>query len=129
MKNKQLFAFGVMVLALFALTSVVFASSGNDEPAPTLVEIVRKETAGFKDVQTAEAAGYGLFHGCVSGPQGGAMGIHYVNGGLVGDGEKWMQRTPRRCCMKQRMERCANWEWSMLSSPRSGMPNTTHRRC
>ena len=57
------------------------------EPATTLVEAVRKATAGFKDVQAAEAAGYGLFHGCVSGPQGGAMGLHYVNGDLVGDGE------------------------------------------
>ena len=40
----------------------------------------------FKDVHAAEAAGYGLFHGCVSGPQEGAMGIHYTNGTLVADG-------------------------------------------
>jgi hypothetical protein len=38
-------------------------------------------------LDAAEAAGYGLFHGCVSGPQEGAMGIHFVNGDLVGDGE------------------------------------------
>jgi hypothetical protein len=38
-------------------------------------------------VEAAKTAGYGLFHGCVSGPQEGAMGIHFVNGDLVGDGE------------------------------------------
>ena len=32
-------------------------------------------------------AGYALFLGCVSSPQDGAMGIHYVNGDLVGDGK------------------------------------------
>jgi hypothetical protein len=37
-------------------------------------------------VEAARAAGYGLFHGCVSGPQDGAMGVHLVNGDLVGDG-------------------------------------------
>ena len=44
------------------------------------------EEAIAKDISAAEAAGYGLFHGCVSGPQQGAMGIHYANGALVGDG-------------------------------------------
>ncbi len=29
---------------------------------------------------------YAAFAGCVSGPQEGAMGVHYVNGALVGDG-------------------------------------------
>jgi hypothetical protein len=38
-------------------------------------------------VSAATAAGYQFFLGCVSGPQGGAMGIHYVNGDLVGDGK------------------------------------------
>ena len=41
----------------------------------------------YIDVNNATAAGYGPFLGCVSGPDHGAMGIHYVNGGLVGDGE------------------------------------------
>jgi len=37
-------------------------------------------------VNAAITAGYGPFLGCVSGPDHGAMGVHYVNGGLVGDG-------------------------------------------
>ncbi|HEY3232260.1 MAG TPA: hypothetical protein VGJ87_23715 [Roseiflexaceae bacterium] len=87
MKNKNLLRLGLAALSLVALTSVALASSDSSKPATTLVETVRQETARFQDVTAAEAAGYGLFHGCVSGAQEGAMGIHFVNGDLVGDGE------------------------------------------
>ena len=40
----------------------------------------------FHDVTAARAAGYAPFLGCVSGPQAGAMGTHFVNSDLVGDG-------------------------------------------
>jgi hypothetical protein len=53
----------------------------------SLVEAVRDATRQFIDVNAATGAGYGPFLGCVSGPDHGAMGVHYVNGGLVGDGE------------------------------------------
>src|SRR5437763_4069047 len=52
-----------------------------------LVQIVRNATKQFLDVNNAGSAGYGPFLGCVSGPDHGAMGVHYVNGSLVGDGE------------------------------------------
>ena len=52
-----------------------------------LVEVVREATRPFIDVNAATAAGYGPFLGCVSGPDHGAMGVHYVNGALVADGE------------------------------------------
>lgn len=87
MKYKRLIYIGLAFLSLMALTSVALASTGNAKPPTTLVQAVREATAGFKGVKAAEAAGYGLFHGCVSGPQAGAMGIHYANGGLVGDGK------------------------------------------
>jgi hypothetical protein len=48
---------------------------------------VRESTERFKDVSVAEGEGYGLLFGCVSGPDWGAMGLHYVNLPLVGDGE------------------------------------------
>jgi len=48
---------------------------------------VRRATAGFQDAASATAAGYAPFLGCVSGPAEGAMGIHFVNGDLVNDGE------------------------------------------
>ena len=35
----------------------------------------------------AQSEGYALMFGCVSGPDTGAMGLHYVNLALVGDGE------------------------------------------
>jgi hypothetical protein len=87
MKNKHLVLIGLAVLSLIALTSVALASSGSSKPPTTFAETVRQATAQFKDVRKAEAAGYALLHGCVSGPQEGAMGIHFANGGLVGDGE------------------------------------------
>src|SRR5882724_11682293 len=52
-----------------------------------LVELVRDATKQFANVNAATAAGYQPFLGCVSGPDHGAMGFHYVNGALVGDGE------------------------------------------
>ena len=55
--------------------------------ANALVKIVREITEPYKDVAAAEKAGYGLAFGCVSGPDAGAMGLHYVNMPLVLDGE------------------------------------------
>ena len=52
-----------------------------------LVATVREATERFKDVAVADAAGYKLQFGCVSGEASGAMGLHYVNGPLVMDGE------------------------------------------
>jgi hypothetical protein len=54
--------------------------------AGELVRIVRETTRRFHDVRQAEAEGYHLMFGCVSGPDDGAMGLHYVNLALVGDG-------------------------------------------
>jgi hypothetical protein len=51
-----------------------------------LVKIVRESTERFKDVSVAEAEGYALQFGCVSGPDSGAMGLHYVNAELVNSG-------------------------------------------
>ncbi len=50
-----------------------------------LVQAVREATERFRDVSVAEAEGYHLLFGCVSGPDFGAMGLHFVNGALIGD--------------------------------------------
>jgi hypothetical protein len=50
-----------------------------------LVKIVREATERFRDVTVAEAEGYALQFGCVTGPDSGAMGMHFVKGALVGD--------------------------------------------
>jgi hypothetical protein len=52
-----------------------------------LVRDVRRATERFLDVNNTGPAGYGPAFGCVTGPDHGAMGIHYVNGPLVGDGK------------------------------------------
>lgn len=54
--------------------------------AATLLRTVRQATERFKDVRAAEAEGYALQFGCVSGPDSGAMGLHYVNADLVAQG-------------------------------------------
>jgi hypothetical protein len=59
------------------------AAATGDLGAPFALA-VRNATAPFRSLEAAEAAGYGVLHGCVTGP-GGAMGVHYANGGLVGD--------------------------------------------
>ena len=63
------------------------AHASHAEAAPAkLVQLVRDATKQFANVNAATAAGYQPFLGCVSGPDHGAMGFHYVNGALVGDG-------------------------------------------
>lgn len=53
-----------------------------------LIQIARQATEAFQDVTAAEAAGYALSSGCVSGPEEGAMGVHYGNATLLGDGTR-----------------------------------------
>jgi hypothetical protein len=50
-----------------------------------LVQLVRAGTKKYIDVNNATAAGYGPFLGCVAGTDHGAMGVHYVNGTLLGN--------------------------------------------
>ncbi len=57
-----------------------------DESARPLEE-VRDATRAFRAVDKAIAAGYVQFFGCVHEPLAGSMGIHFVNGDLVGDAE------------------------------------------
>ena len=62
-------------------------TSEQDGKAGALVKIVREATERFQDVEAAKAEGYALQFGCVSGSDAGAMGMHFVNGPLVMDGE------------------------------------------
>jgi hypothetical protein len=52
----------------------------------TLLKIIRENTERFKDVKVAEGEHYSLLFGCVSGPDYGAMGLHYVNMDFVRSG-------------------------------------------
>ncbi|MGA3224310.1 MAG: hypothetical protein ABSC65_11160 [Acidobacteriaceae bacterium] len=53
----------------------------------TLVQTVRQATERFVDVNAATAAGYAPAFGCVTGPDMGAMGVHYINNALVSGGQ------------------------------------------
>lgn len=48
---------------------------------------MRQVTAKYRDVEVAESDHYELMFGCVSGDSSGAMGLHYVNLTLYGDGK------------------------------------------
>lgn len=89
MKTKHFVLVGLAIVVIMATATVALAglNGRQQEPAAsaTLLETVRQTTKRFQSLEEAEAAGYGLFHGCVSGPQEGAMGVHFVNGDLVGD--------------------------------------------
>jgi hypothetical protein len=61
-------------------------SAGRVADSARLVQLVRNARKDFRDVSNVPP-GYGPFLGCVSGPDHGAMGVHYVNGVLVGDGK------------------------------------------
>ena len=91
MRGMRSALIGLTVLSLAACTSGGMGSGmgghhGAASNAP-LAQEVRRATEKYQDVSAATAAGYALFLGCVSSPQVGAMGIHYVNGQLVGDGK------------------------------------------
>ena len=84
----------VSAIASCAVGVLLAASAGSHDDrnndrnsAGELVKLVRQSTAQFRDPAAAEAQGYHLLFGCVSGPDIGAMGLHYVNMSLVADGD------------------------------------------
>ena len=62
-------------------------SASDDHPHGALVQAVRQATEAFQDPAFAQAVGYTPLFGCVSGPDRGAMGQHFVNFSLVADGQ------------------------------------------
>lgn len=91
--SKRLLSFGYLAtaaaaaIAVWQLPAVAQESHAHAASATVspLVNVVRENTARFKDVAVAQAEGYSLQFGCVSGPDSGAMGLHYVNFDLVFD--------------------------------------------
>jgi hypothetical protein len=80
MKTASFVWISLTALSLSALTSAAPAS------AATLVETVHAATERFHNVAEAVAAGYADPLVCVSGPEEGAMGVHFTNAELLGDG-------------------------------------------
>jgi hypothetical protein len=85
MKMKYAAIAGLVSLACI-VPGTMEAGDAHRGRATGLVREVRLATTGFHDVTAAKLAGYGSSGSCVSGPDEGAMGIHYPNGALIGDG-------------------------------------------
>jgi hypothetical protein len=75
----------IMATPLFAAEKPSQHAAAHETSSPNLVQLVREGTKQYIDVNNATAAGYGPFLGCVSGDDHGAMGVHYVNGTLLGN--------------------------------------------
>ena len=80
----------MVLLGSFAMTTPLFSQSGATmdhsavtQAPPELVQVVREATQKYVDVNAAINAGYHPVLGCVSGPDHGAMGVHYLNASLL----------------------------------------------
>ncbi len=79
-------------VALLASPVAITAEAGHDHAAvespwhasSPLVRKVRNATAKYRDINAALADGYAPATPCVSGPNSGAMGVHLINGTLLG---------------------------------------------
>jgi hypothetical protein len=77
----------LLVAVVCGTTATVAQASNGHGP----LDRVRHATARYHDLDVAQANGYGLLLdadgiACIDMPGLGAMGVHYVNGDLVGDG-------------------------------------------
>jgi hypothetical protein len=92
-RGRLLVRLGSSLIGVFAATTVAVqgqsARNHDHGRGPSkqnaLVQSVMKSTERFKNVSAAEAEGYTLMFGCVSGPDFGAMGLHYVKPELLDD--------------------------------------------
>jgi hypothetical protein len=82
MNVKRFVIIGLTGVAVM-VPAIAVATNGGQE-SPTLIQTVRDATRGFRDVNNA--TDYASLGACVNGPEEGAMGIHYANGDLIGDG-------------------------------------------
>lgn len=78
---------GMMCTAIIPSLLATDDQSLKSHSSAGLVREVRQATKDFVDVNAAIAAGYGSTGSCVTGPEKGAMGIHFANGALIEDGE------------------------------------------
>jgi len=80
----RLLAGGAVLLTLAAGPALAHSQPAMDAGPNPLADNVRAANARFSDVAVAVSEGYAPIP-CVAGIDGGAMGIHYVNGKLLED--------------------------------------------
>jgi hypothetical protein len=90
MNAKHLAVNSVVTIMIAAAIPIALAQDEHhegDRPevSPGLVRDVRQATQRFQDVSAAMAAGYVSAESCESGPNFGAMGVHYINEAFISD--------------------------------------------
>lgn len=80
----RVLAAGAVLLSLAAAPAFAHGEAAMDAGPNPLADSVRQANARFSDVAVAVSEGYAPIP-CVSGVDGGAMGIHYVNTKLIED--------------------------------------------
>ena len=74
---------GLAAVVLVCGTGTLLAAS--DGPAfsdNNLVDVVMKATERYRDPAEAEAQGWASMNSCVSSPEEGAMGVHFIKGSI-----------------------------------------------
>ncbi len=75
-----------------ALVAVVLSTPAPSTAAPAWLDHLRDATQPYQSLKAAKADGYGKLKdaegiACIDMPGEGGMGVHFVNGDLVGDAE------------------------------------------
>ena len=75
-----------------ALAAAVLSTPAPSSAAPAWLDHLREATQPYQSLKTAKADGYGKLKdaegiACIDMPGEGGMGVHFVNGDLVGDAE------------------------------------------
>jgi hypothetical protein len=86
-RTRLLIAAVVVGIAVAVPSIASLASAGNDH---SLTAVTKSATGRFHNLAAADQAGYALFPDasgikCIDNQPVGGMGVHYVNGALVGD--------------------------------------------
>jgi hypothetical protein len=87
MRATRLFWSGLAItMAVAGGIPVAAATLDGANPATGLVDVVLRATERYKDPAEAESNGWASMNTCVSGPEEGAMGVHFVKGSILFDG-------------------------------------------
>jgi hypothetical protein len=86
MRTRQAMWCGLTAVMLVAGAGPLAASDGPAGSGNTLVDVVLRSTERYRDPAEAEAQGWASANSCVSGPEEGAMGVHFIKGAILFDG-------------------------------------------
>jgi hypothetical protein len=86
MTAKRLAIAGMTGLLCIASSPALRAQHDKHDAPAGLLREVRLATENFRDVRNAAGSGYTSLNSCVTGPERGAMGVHFANGALINDG-------------------------------------------